>query len=112
MQREHTPPGDDCSCGFYAYYDPLIYNSGHGSLQAPYGVTGVASAWGDVVLHAFGWRAQYARVEAIFHDPLLPEYGMREAKEEIAREYGVEVISPIDFEDFCISCNLAIIDED
>jgi len=59
--RGHDAPHRDCNCGFAAYYalpdEP--------ELPAPEAVWGAICAWGHVVEHQTGFRAQYARPIAL-----------------------------------------------
>lgn len=61
---EHEGPAVDCSCGIYAATD-LTALSGYLSDGT---VVGAIEAWGRVIPGEFGFRAQYARVKAIWVD--------------------------------------------
>jgi hypothetical protein len=64
-------------------------------------------------LHNSGWRAQYAKVEAIFDHPSIPADGLPHSKQYIADKLGAELIAPHEFEELCERRNLKIIlDED
>jgi hypothetical protein len=112
MDPTHVPPVEGCTCGVYAYYDPLLVISGRGSLEDPRHVSGIVSGWGEILLHDSGWRAQLGRVEALFDHPLMPEVELPIPKEEIAAAYGAEIIYPIDYEEFCRKRDLDLIDYD
>jgi hypothetical protein len=107
----HVPPADGCACGVYAYYTPMSVLWHRGSLEDPYHVSGVVSGWDEMLLLEHGWRAQFGRVEALFDHPLMPEVELPIPKEEIAEAYGAEIISPIDYDEFCQRRNLVLIDE-
>ena len=61
LAEPHASPHPDCQCGIYAYHHPGLrtYFGEH------YWCEGVITAWGRVVVHADGWRAEHARVEAL-----------------------------------------------
>lgn len=111
VNPDHVPPVEDCACGIYAYYHPLALLWHRQSFEDSIHVTGVVSGWGDVLLHESGFRAQCARVEAIFDHHLMPHVELPITKEEIAEAYGAEVIAPTEYEEFCQSRDLVIIDE-
>jgi hypothetical protein len=87
LAEPHDSPHPACQCGIYAYDSP-------GS-KAYYGESwwceGVISAWGRVVVHSTGWRAEHARVEAL----AVPEAGdsrLAAALDEIAARLEVPVV--------------------
>lgn len=61
-------PDLECGCGCWAFYDP----EDAWSLQAGWGyfanakVFGIIEAWGGIVEHEHGFRAQYAEVRAVY----------------------------------------------
>ena len=61
LAEPHDSPHPDCQCGIYAYHRPGLrtYYGEH------YWCEGVITAWGRVVVHADGWRAEHARVQAL-----------------------------------------------
>jgi hypothetical protein len=75
----HPAPGDDCSCGIYAYHDA----DSEFLSAAP--IVGVVQAWGRLCVHARGFRAERVRVVALaFHDKL--GYGVQADRyREVAR---------------------------
>ena len=88
--RGHDAPHRDCNCGFAAYYalpeEP--------ALPAPEAVWGAICAWGRVVEHETGFRAQYARPIALLdhrHPRDLREKGRR--IENAADAYGVPLLA-------------------
>jgi len=96
----HRPPAVDCMCGLYALHDatdPRIAPSRTGAL-------GAIVAWGDIEVHATGFRAEHAcvvalalppaaspleherlqRASARYRVPLVPQAQLR----AVAREHG------------------------
>lgn len=69
----HHAPHADCSCGYYAYYQPYVYRNQRTGWMRHYldastvqtTITGVVRASGIVVMHEEGFRAQYAEILAI-----------------------------------------------
>src|SRR5690242_14676977 len=55
-------PAKDCSCGIYAYYDPVPRMASAGTREL---VAGVVVLWGQIELHASGMRAGHARLVAL-----------------------------------------------
>jgi hypothetical protein len=114
---EHVPPVEGCGCGFWACLTPMeAFTGGFGfgaSGNAVGGaVGGVVSGLGDVLVGQKVWRAQYARVEAIFDHPSIPSDGLPYSKEQIARSYGAEIIAPHEFEELCFARGLQIESDD
>lgn len=67
-KRHANPMPKSCSCGVYA----SLAMCGPRDLVNPYvvgQVSGIVAMWGIVVVHEFGLRAQYARVEALWDNP-------------------------------------------
>ena len=87
--RGHDAPHRDCNCGYAAWYelpdDPAV--------PAPEGAWGAICAWGRIVEHETGFRAQYARAIALL-DLRYPgdrrEKGLR--IENAAEAYGIPVL--------------------
>jgi hypothetical protein len=93
----HPTPAKGCSCGLYAFYDPasgLPYST---SARTEAGcVSGVIGVAGRIIPGDLAFRAERAKVLALFHDPY------DSPKEEIAAAYaGIPIIRPEEFEDFC-----------
>lgn len=86
----HRAPHHECECGLYARYDhePSWNNV----------VWGLVTAWGDVELHADGFRAEYARVAALVQ-PVDPPLGKYSPVFSCAARYGVPVITMEQFLD-------------
>jgi hypothetical protein len=89
-QRPHDgeePPGSRCTCGFHALQDPADRRL---TLGQP--VVGAIAAWGELEVHATGFRAEYARVVALLYEPGSPaELGGRLRR--AARRYGVRLVA-------------------
>jgi hypothetical protein len=77
----HAPPVADCSCGLYA-----LAGVDDDRLRHDRDAVGAIVAWGDVEVHATGFRAQYAAVVAL----ALP------APMAAARRYGVPLVPRAD----------------
>lgn len=87
LVEPHDSPDPACQCGIYAYDSPGLQTY-HGE---SWWCEGVISAWGRVVVHGTGWRAEHARVEALAlpggEDPRLAA-----AVREIAARIQVPVV--------------------
>ena len=61
LDGPHASPHPDCQCGIYAYHRP--------GLRTYFGEVwwceGVVTAWGRIIVHGDGWRAEHARIEAL-----------------------------------------------
>jgi hypothetical protein len=88
LTEPHESPHPDCQCGIYAYERP--------GLRTYYGESwwaeGVISAWGRIVVHGDGWRAQHARIEALAL-PGEEEPRLVEALEGVAARLGVPLVA-------------------
>jgi hypothetical protein len=62
--KHHDAPVANCSCGYYATYDPEHYKENTG--LGHYYIHGCIKAYGRVSLGSRGFRAQYAEVEAVW----------------------------------------------
>jgi hypothetical protein len=62
LAAPHDSPHPDCQCGVYAYDRPGLRTYWG---EEVWWCEGVISAWGRVVVHSDGWRAEHARVEAL-----------------------------------------------
>jgi hypothetical protein len=71
LPEPHESPHEDCQCGIYAYYTP----GPRSWFGEAYWCEGVVSAWGRVVVHGDGFRAEHARVEALAVPPGLRRFG-------------------------------------
>jgi hypothetical protein len=61
LDEPHESPHPDCQCGIYAYHSPGA-RSYYGEV---WWCEGVVAAWGRIEVHADGYRAEFARVEAL-----------------------------------------------
>jgi hypothetical protein len=55
-------PAKECSCGIYAYYDPVPRMASAGTREL---VAGVIVLWGQLELHPTGMRGEHARLVAL-----------------------------------------------
>jgi hypothetical protein len=88
MHPRQSPPVASCSCGLYALADPR-----DARLRPAEEAVGAVVAWGDVEVHATGFRAQYAAVVALaLPDACDPDHeaDLRAA----AARYGVPLVAP------------------
>lgn len=88
--RGHSPdevPAKDCSCGVYAYYDPLPRTSSAATADL---VGGAVVVWGRIEAHAYGMRGEHARIVALE----LPLSRGRKRREviEAAERLGVPAV--------------------
>jgi hypothetical protein len=104
----HRIPDEDCGCGIWAFFTPEIMESAFGlrgsGTEHHEDVTGVIVADGDIVIHGRGFRAQYAKVAAIFEDDFPTP------KREIAESYGCPIIAAGEFDVFCAAHGLRRLD--
>ena len=61
LAEPHDSPHEHCQCGIYAYHVP----GPRSWFGEAYWCEGVLSAWGRIVVHDDGFRAEHARVEAL-----------------------------------------------
>jgi hypothetical protein len=88
----HAAPAIKCTCGLHALHDP-----GDGRLKLGHPAVGAIAAWGEIEVYTAGFRAEYASVIALAHEPsrsTRPPARLREA----ARRYGVRLVSLADLE--------------
>jgi hypothetical protein len=86
----HAAPATNCTCGLHALHDPH-----DGRLKLGHPAVGAIAAWGEIELYAAGFRAEYASVIALAHEPsgsTGPSARLRQA----ARRYGVRLVSLAD----------------
>ena len=114
----HRIPGDSCDCGLYGFHNVefmerefgLPVSSSMGMPAIPteplHEARGVIVADGDIIPYSRGFRAQYAKVVAIFDDGAeaiaTPQH--------IAADYRCEVITPGQYDMFCIKHGLRRLD--
>jgi hypothetical protein len=78
-QDDHAVPAPDCECGFYAYGS---LDAARVQRQSRY-VLAVVSCWGGVVAGTLGFRAQHARVDALWLHPNVPRW----VRQRVAARY-------------------------
>jgi hypothetical protein len=103
----HSPPGEGCTCGIYAYHEP----SGLGRMPMPESASGVIIADGEIIPATLGFRAQYAKVAAIF-DFGTPTFGPPPlaTPEQIAEHYRCDIITVGEYAAFCAKHGLRRLD--
>ena len=83
VEYHHAAPGHECQCGLYAICD--VHRAVN---RRPVGgLVGSIAAWGNVELHAGGFRAQFAQVTAIAIGPR----GRADAQ-AVANKYAVPCV--------------------
>lgn len=87
--RPHAPPGPQCMCGLYALHDP----SDERLALHPGQAVGAIAAWGEIEVHATGFRAERACVVALAR-PDRADDETAEALERAADRYGVDLVPP------------------
>jgi len=115
-QLGHRIPGDDCVCGIWAFFDVETMENKLGPRSAlaavPAGdtreryeyVSGIIGAGGDIIVAELGFRAEYAKVLAIFEDDWPTP------KLEIAESYNCPIVAPADYDAFCAERGLIRLD--
>jgi len=71
LDEPHDSPHEACQCGIYAYHTP----GPRSWFGEAYWCEGVVSAWGRLVVHGDGFRAEHARVEALAAPSSAVAYG-------------------------------------
>jgi hypothetical protein len=87
LDEPHDSPHEACQCGIYAYHTP----GPRSWFGEAYWCEGVVSAWGRLVVHGDGFRAERARVEAVAVPERVRPYGAAAVRAAAAR-LGVPVI--------------------
>jgi hypothetical protein len=98
LDEPHVSPHESCQCGIYAYHTP----GPRSWFGEAYWCEGVVSAWGRLVVHADGFRAEHARVEAL----AVPDGAARLGAAHVHRAaaaLGVPVIAPGELESYADS---------
>jgi hypothetical protein len=114
-RRGHDIPDPNCVCGIWAFHNIALFEREMGPIVVPGGrnpgepfehVSGVIGAGGDIVEHTNGFRAQYAKVLALFED------GEDTPKQEIVDSYPAitTIITPDDYDAFCLEHQLIRLD--
>jgi len=105
LAERHDSPHPACQCGIYAYDAP--------GLKAYYGESwwceGVISAWGRVVVHGTGWRAEHARVEALAA-PAADDARLGAAIRGIAERLGVPLVARDDLPEIAAATGAGVPD--
>ena len=94
LDGPHESPHEDCQCGIYGYYTP----GPRSWFGEAYWCEGVVSAWGRLVVHNDGFRAEHARVEALAV-PHSARFGAAHV-ERTAAVLRVPVVAHDELEDF------------
>ena len=79
LDEPHRSPHADCQCGIYAYHTP----GPRSWFGEAYWCEGVVSAWGRLVVHQDGFRAEHARVEALAAPGGMRPLHVREAADAL-----------------------------
>ena len=95
LDGPHESPHEACQCGIYAYYTP----GPRSWFGEAYWCEGVVSAWGRLVVHNDGLRAEHARVEALAVPAGLRRFGAAHVG-RAAAALGVPVVAHDALEDF------------
>src|SRR4051812_50060837 len=86
LNEPHDSPHGACQCGIYAYHAP----GPRSWFGEAYWCEGIVSAWGRLVVHGDGFRAEHARVEAL----AVPSDGFGRRQVHAAAEaLGVPVVA-------------------
>lgn len=91
-ERFHQAPNPDCVCGLYAMHkQPDVARWAGGDR-----VEGVVQAWGNIEVHADGFRAQYAEIVLLVMPDEVAEKHPYAAEllRECAARYGARIVSP------------------
>lgn len=59
-RRPHESPRPGCGCGLYAFYQPPVTSEG-------LFISGAVDAFGKIVLHKKGFRAEKIQIKSLFH---------------------------------------------
>jgi hypothetical protein len=95
LEQPHRSPHEACQCGIYAYHAP----GPRSWFGEAYWCEGVVSAWGRLVVHADGFRAEHARVEALAIPDCVQRIGAAHVH-RAAADLGVLVVSHDELENF------------
>jgi hypothetical protein len=95
LDEPHESPHQACQCGIYAYHAP----GPRSWFGEAYWCEGVVAAWGRLVVHGDGFRAERARVEALAVPPGLHRLGTPHVH-AAAAALAVPVIAHDELEDF------------
>jgi hypothetical protein len=95
LDEPHDSPHEACQCGIYAYHTP----GPRSWFGEAYWCEGVVSAWGRIVVHNDGFRAEHAQVEALAVPGDLERPGAAQVH-RAAAEIGVPVVEHDELERF------------
>jgi hypothetical protein len=98
LDEPHGSPHEACQCGIYAYHTP----GPRSWFGEAYWCEGVVSAWGRLVVHNDGFRAEHARVEALAVPDGLDRIGGAQVH-RAAADLDVPVVPHDELEDFADS---------
>jgi hypothetical protein len=82
----HEAPAPHCTCGFHALHDPH-----DGRLELEHPAVGAIAAWGEIEVYAAGFRAEYASVIALAHQPPRSAEPLPRLRAAAGR-YGVRIV--------------------
>lgn len=112
-EREaHDVPGNNCKCGYYAFYSTEAQMEHGGGYPDIKPLRAVVSAWGDVITHDVGFRAEYMQIEALVvwenqeDYPLITGSSLSPAEavqewHQLAERYAVPLLAPSEGDAFC-----------
>ena len=98
LDEPHDSPHEACQCGLYGYYTP----GPRSWFGEAYWCEGVVSAWGRLVVHSDGFRAEHARVEALAVPSHLVRFGAAHVH-RAAEGLGVPLVAHGELEGFAAS---------
>jgi hypothetical protein len=97
LDEPHESPHEACQCGIYAYDTP----GPRSWFGEAYWCEGVVSAWGRLVVHMDGFRAEHTRVEALAIPDGLQRFGAVQVERAAAR-LGVPLLAHDELEDLAV----------
>jgi hypothetical protein len=90
----HEAPSAECTCGLYSWRRPRRDWTSDASLARGSRVCGAVASWGQIQVHATGFRAENACVVSLAYPPGIGVDAMRKL-ERVAERYRVELV-PLD----------------
>jgi glycine cleavage system H lipoate-binding protein len=87
LRRDHEAPGTVCRCGFNAFHRPPRKDLPKNRYYA----VGAIAAWGEIEVHARGFRAEYACVTALALLGTEPKERRAEL-EQASERYGAALV--------------------
>lgn len=83
-------PADNCTCGIWSFYDPIqasaLPKNGYFTQAVMFGMI---EAWGTIVEHEFGFRAEHAIIRAVVQLPGRT-HGLHRAYHDVARYASID----------------------